>query len=80
MNSRTTGRTARSVTLPLLHVVPRERAEQHILAVTFRADDDRRWYAIGGGETVAAAIECARDSCPDDVAWEVARWNDLYGD
>lgn len=67
---------------PPLHLLPAEPAaeEQHILAVTFRSSDGRRWYAIGGGETIAAAIEWARECCPDDAAWEAEDWNDLYGE
>ena len=53
---------------------------QRILAVTFRSADGRRFAAVGGGETIAAAIESARECCPDDTVWEPEHWNDLYGD
>ena len=54
--------------------------EQRILAVELRSPDGRRWHAIGGGATVAAAIGNARESCPEDVTWDAVRWNDLYGE
>ena len=54
--------------------------EQRILIVVFQSADGRRWEAIGGGTTVAAAILSARDSCPDGASWEVVHWNDLYGE
>jgi hypothetical protein len=56
------------------------RPEQRVLAVEFRAPDGRRWNAIGGGATVAAAIAYARESCPDDATWVAVGWNDLYGE
>lgn len=67
---------------PPLHLIPAEPAaeEQHILAVTFRSAAGRRWRAIGGGRTVAAAIEWARAGCPDGLAWEAESWTALYGD
>ena len=54
--------------------------EQRILAVEFRSPDGRAWSAIGGGATVAAAIEWARECCPDDTTWDTVSWNDLYGE
>jgi hypothetical protein len=83
VTSRNTDKTGGVVTpgvAPLLRLLPTERAEQHIVAVTFRTADNRRWYAVGGGETIAAAIEWARESCPDGMLWEADTWNDLYGD
>jgi hypothetical protein len=67
---------------PALHLLRTEPApeKQLIVAVTFRADDGRRWHAVGGGATIAAAIEWARESCPDDAVWEAETWDDLYGD
>lgn len=53
---------------------------QRILAVEFRSPDGRRWSAIGGGVTLAEAIGCARESCPDDTTWDAVGWNDLYGE
>ena len=56
------------------------RSEQRILAVEFRSSDGRSWNAIGGGDTVVAAIVYARESCPDDATWDAVSWNDLWGD
>lgn len=55
-------------------------SDDRILAVELRSRDGRRWTAIGGGPTVAAALEYARESCPDGAIWAVARWNDLYAE
>jgi hypothetical protein len=78
-------RTADGMTLsvaPPLHLLPTEQApeKQHIVAVTFGTNDGRHWHAVGGGATIAAAIEWARESCPDDAVWTAKTWNDLYGD
>jgi hypothetical protein len=54
--------------------------EQRVLAIELRSADGRRWNAVGGGATVAAAILDARESCPEDATWEPVEWNDLYGD
>lgn len=53
---------------------------QHILSVEFVSPDGRTWQAIGGGNTRAAAIAFAQDSCPADTTWQPIRWNDLCGD
>jgi len=47
-----------------------------------RVPFDRRtvWSAIGGGDTVVAALGWARECCPDDTRWELLGWEDLYGD
>jgi hypothetical protein len=62
--------------LPVAPTTP----EQRILAVEFRSPDGRSWNAIGGGDTVAAAIVYARESCPDDATWDAVSWNELYGE
>jgi hypothetical protein len=36
--------------------------------------------AIGGDDTLAAAIAFAHDSCPTDATWQPISWTDLYGD
>ena len=66
----------RLVRLPVASAAP----EQHVLAVEFRSADGRRWNAIGGGATVAAAIIYARESCPDEATWDAFSWNHLYGE
>ena len=53
---------------------------QRILSVEFRSSDGRAWKAIGGGDTLAAAIEWARESCPHGTTWEPVGWEDLYGE
>jgi hypothetical protein len=51
---------------------------QWILAVEFRSTDGRSWSAIGGGDTVASALDWARECCPDDTSWELRGWEDPY--
>jgi hypothetical protein len=67
---------AKLVLIPVAQPVEAQR----ILNVEFRAPDGRSWKAIGGGETLAAAIEWARGSCPDGTNWEPVGWNDVYGE
>jgi xanthine/CO dehydrogenase XdhC/CoxF family maturation factor len=55
-------------------------APQRVLAVEVGSADGRSRKAIGGGETIAAAIAWARESCPDATTWHTVSWNDLYGD
>jgi hypothetical protein len=68
-------RRGKLIRLPMPPAAP----EQCILAVWFRSPDGRRWQAVGGGATVAEAITCAVESCPDNTTWHPVRWNDLYG-
>jgi hypothetical protein len=65
--------------LVLLPAAPAVQA-QRILAVEFRSPDGRSWNAIGGGDTLAAAIDWARESCPHSTIWELDGWQDLYGE
>jgi hypothetical protein len=53
---------------------------QRILSVEFRSPEGRHWHAIGGGTTVAAAIDWARQCCPDGTTWDAVSWEDLYGE
>jgi hypothetical protein len=53
---------------------------QHILMVEFSSPDGRTLQAIGGGDTLAAAIAFAQESCPTDATWQPFSWTDLYGD
>ena len=52
---------------------------QHVVMVDFSSPDGRSWQAIGGGDTLRAAIAFARDSCPTGTTWRPIGWNDLYG-
>jgi hypothetical protein len=54
--------------------------EQKVLAVLFQAPDGRSWRAIGGGDSLAAAIAFARDSLPRERTWHLVGWDDLYSD
>jgi hypothetical protein len=67
---------AELVLLPVAPAVPAQR----ILSVEFRSSDGRAWNAIGGGDTLAAAIEWARESCPHGTTWEPVGWEDIYGE
>jgi len=67
---------AELVLLPVASAVQAQR----VLSVEFRSPGGRSWTAIGGGDTLAAAIEWARESCPDGTTWEPVGWEDLYGD
>jgi len=67
---------AELVLLPFAVDVP----ARQILSVAFRSRDGRSWNAIGGGDTLAEAIEWARESCPRATAWEAVGWEDLYGE
>jgi hypothetical protein len=48
--------------------------------VEFTSPNGRTSQAIGAGDTLAAAIAFAQDSCPTDATWHPVSWNDLYGD
>jgi hypothetical protein len=50
-----------------------------LLVVDFRAPDGAEWSAVGGGESVAEAVEVARRSLPAGREWALAGWNELYG-
>jgi hypothetical protein len=65
--------------LVLLPVAPVVQA-QRILTVELRSPDGRASTAIGGGDTLAEAIDWARESCPHGTTWEPVGWEDLYGD
>ena len=71
-----------AVTVPirLPRPVSAPAAGQHVLRVDFCSPGGRRWSAIGGGPTVAAAIAFARESCPEGSAWSLDSWSPLYGD
>ena len=74
LTSQTTKGTA--IPFPTTSAAP----TQHIVSVEFGSLDGRTWQAIGGGDSLAAAIAFAQDSCPTDTTWRPLRWNDLYGE
>ena len=61
-------------------MTPVATAKERVLTVEFRSGDGRSWNAIGGGPTVAAAIDWARTCCPDGATWAPVGWSDLYGE
>ena len=67
---------AELVLLSLAAAVP----AQQILSVEFRSPEGRSWSAFGGGDTLAEAIEWARESCPRGTDWEAVAWEDRYGE
>lgn len=72
------------LTVPAGMVVPSSSTQavhaEHLLMVEFTSPDGRGWEAIGGGDTLAAAIAFAQHSCPTHTTWQPVHWNDLYGD
>ncbi|HUE68647.1 MAG TPA: hypothetical protein VMP38_10725 [Candidatus Acidoferrum sp.] len=72
-------RTGPEGTLTLFPPRP-SAAAQLSLMVEFTSPDGRTWQAIGGGDTLSAAIAFAQDSCPTDAIWQPISWTDLYGD
>ena len=51
-----------------------------LVVVELEAPNGARWSAIGGGDTLDAAIGFAWRSAPDGHDWRVLRVTDLYGD
>jgi hypothetical protein len=82
--SSTHRKPAARLTVPAATVIPFPSTQaahaQHILTVGFTSPDGRTWHAIGGADTVAAAIAFAQESCPTDATWQPIRWTHLYGD
>ena len=72
------------LTLPAGTMIPLPSTQvahaQHILMVEFTSPDGRTSKAIGGGDTLDAAIAFAQNSCPTDATWHPISWTDLYGD
>jgi hypothetical protein len=56
------------------------RFNRYLLNIEFEGPSGEHWSSVGGGETVADAIASAREALPLGVGWDVARWNDLYGE
>jgi hypothetical protein len=53
---------------------------QHIIRVSLQTSAGERWDAIGGGDSLDAALEFAVASAPDDRRWRVVGWRDVYAD
>jgi hypothetical protein len=63
---------------PRLELVP--DPEAFVFAVTLVDDAGAEWRAVGGGATVAEALEFAVASAPDGRYWRPVGWRELYGD
>jgi hypothetical protein len=53
---------------------------QHIIRVSLRTPAGERWDAIGGGDSLDAALEFAVASAPEDRRWRVVGWRDVFED
>ena len=53
---------------------------QHIIRVSLQTTAGDRWDAIGGGDSLDAALEFAVQSAPADRRWQVVGWRDVYDD
>ena len=54
--------------------------KQHVIRVTLETPGGERWDAIGGGESVDAALEFAVESAPPGRHWRVLTWREIYGE
>jgi len=59
---------------------PASRYNRYLVHVEFEGPAGEEWSSVGGGETVREAIDSAREAVPAGVEWDVARWNDLWGE
>jgi len=50
------------------------------LRVDLQGPNGETWSAIGGGDTLADALEFAVASAPTDTRWRVTGWSRVYGD
>jgi len=55
-------------------------SNQHLIRVTLQAQSGERWDAIGGGESLDAALDFAVSSAPAERRWRVVGWREVYGD
>ena len=55
-------------------------SSQKIIRVSLRDPDGDWWDAIGGGDSVDAALDFALASAPQDRRWRVVSWRDVYSD
>jgi len=53
---------------------------QPIIRVSLRAPDGERWDAIGGGDSIDAALEFALASAPTEQRWRVVGWSYVFGE
>ena len=53
---------------------------QTIIRVSLQAPGGERWDAIGGGDSVDAALEFALESAPAEQRWRVVGWRNVFGD
>jgi hypothetical protein len=63
---------------PSAHSTPKR--PQVVLLVELCEPNGGRWEAIGGGATVAEAIEFALASAPADRKWKPVSWTEPYSD
>jgi len=61
-------------------IAPVSPFNRYLLSVEFEGPGGEEWSSVGGGETVREAIDSARDALPAGFEWDVARWNDLWGE
>jgi hypothetical protein len=50
------------------------------LRVTLEGPAGERWTAIGGGPSVGDALAFAVASAPNDTAWRIVGWADVFGE
>ena len=53
---------------------------QHIIRVSLQTQGGERWDAIGGGDSLDAALEFAVASAPADRRWRVLGWRSVFED
>ena len=51
---------------------------QPIIRVSLKAPDGERWDAIGGGDSIDAALEFALESAPPNRPWQIVGWRPVF--